>query len=88
MGLVIISTTALIIASSATADSLPTGLKIDHDDEGPAVNLAVWISLVTMGLVVLVKVLSKLIRVQKARRIGNLQLDDIFILAAMVSSCP
>ena len=63
------------------------GVSISDDDRGPGVNLAAWISLVTMCLIVLLKVLSKLLRGSKTLQIQNLQADDYSITLAMVLFC-
>ena len=60
------------------------GARITNENRGPAVNLASWLSLVTMCLITLLKVFSKLSRLSSTFRIRNLQADDYAILSAMV----
>ena len=76
--------TAASTTASFTSASLPHGLQITDDDKGPAVNLAVWISLVTMCIVVIAKVFSKLLKAQDGIQAKNLQSDDFLVLAASV----
>ena len=78
------TTIASIVSSSTASISLPHGLEITDDNKGPAVNLAIWISLVTMCIVVIAKVASKLLRTQQGVHIKNRPLDDVSVLAAMV----
>ena len=72
------------VPTSTASVALVHGLEINENNKGPAVNLAIWISLVAMCIVVIAKVASRLLRTQQGVHIKNLQLDDFSILAAMV----
>ena len=55
-------------------------VRVTANDRGPIINLANWITLVVMCLSSFVKVGTKY------RKIGTLQKDDFYMLAAMVRS--
>lgn len=60
------------------------GNAISAQHQGPAVNLAVWISLVVSSLAVLLKVTSKALRNQRSINFKNWGPDDYSIIAAVV----
>lgn len=79
-------TTAItLIVLFAVSASLQVMPRITDENKGAAVNLATWISLTIMCLVVLIKVFSKLFRIHETINIRNLQSDDYFISVALVS---
>ena len=75
------TTIASTVSLSTASISLTHGLE---NTEGLAINLAIWISLVTMSVVVFAKVASSLSKIQQGVHIKDLQLDDVSVLAAMV----
>jgi hypothetical protein len=62
------------------------GTAISTSNEGPAVNLTVWISLVVSSLAVLLKVTSKVLRNQRSIKLKNWGVDDYTIMTSVV--CP
>jgi hypothetical protein len=58
---------------------------VTPSQQGPTVNIAVWVSFVISGLAVTAKVLTKLSRSQRHIRLRNLELDDFFLIASFVS---
>jgi len=53
-------------------------LRVTADDRGPLLALASWLTLAFMCMATFTKVGTKL------ARIGNIQMDDIYMLIAMV----
>lgn len=61
-----------------------SSVTITADNRGGAVNLANWICTVSMCLVVLLKVVSKVVRAHPHVKIQVLNVDDYSLLFAMV----
>lgn len=70
-------------ARIAMASTSPSPL-VTPDHQGPRVDIAVWVCLVTSGLAVTAKVLTKLGRSQRHIRFANLELDDFVLVTAYV----
>lgn len=65
--------------------AMAPGPLVTPDHQGPRIDIAVWVCFVISGLAVTAKILTKLGRSQKHVRLANLELDDFFLFASLVS---